>query len=66
MARFKVFLAVLLTAAVLIFAVQNTTVVEVRLLFWTVATSRALMLLIVLLAGVVLGWIAHAQARRLR
>ncbi|HKJ75812.1 MAG TPA: lipopolysaccharide assembly protein LapA domain-containing protein [Gammaproteobacteria bacterium] len=57
-------LAVALVAAVLIFVLQNTAVVEVDLLFWTVAMSRSLMLLLVLLIGVALGWIGHAQRRR--
>ena len=59
-------LAIVLVAAVLVFVLQNTAVVEVDLLFWTVAMSRSLMLLSVLLIGVALGWIGHAQRRRRR
>ena len=62
----RTLLVVALVAAVLVFVLQNTAVVEVNLLFWTVAMSRSLMLLLVLLTGVALGWVGHAQRRRRR
>lgn len=50
-----------LTALGTIFIAQNTTVVEIRFLFWTLAMSRALMIIFVLLVGVVLGWLLQAH-----
>jgi len=43
----------ILVALILIFVMQNTQVVEVRFLTWTVTMSRALMLLVTFLIGVV-------------
>lgn len=50
-------LALALLVAVLVF--QNTEVVEVRLLFWTLSMSRALLLPLVFLAGLLVGWALH-------
>lgn len=49
-----------------IFVVQNTTVVEVRLLFWSVALSRSLLIVFLLIIGFVLGWLlrGHNSARK--
>ncbi len=44
---------------VLIFVVQNTQVVEVRFLFWTVSMSRSLVLLATLAIGFIGGWLLH-------
>lgn len=43
----------ILVALILIFVLQNTQVVEVKFLTWTVTMSRALMLLATFLIGVV-------------
>jgi uncharacterized integral membrane protein len=55
MARNIVF--VVLIALVIVFVIQNMQVVEVRLLVWTVSMSRALMILVTLLIGIVAGWL---------
>jgi uncharacterized integral membrane protein len=57
-------LFVLLIGAVLVFVVQNTQVVDVRFLFWTLSMSRALILLITLAIGLVGGWLLTVPKRR--
>ncbi|MBN2332775.1 MAG: LapA family protein [Deltaproteobacteria bacterium] len=52
-ARFYVALVIGLLA--LLFMVQNARVVEIRFLFWHFSLSRALLLLVTMLAGLVLG-----------
>lgn len=47
---------IVLAALFVLFVVQNTRIVEVQLLFWTVSMSRALMLLGTLLIGLIGGW----------
>lgn len=42
------------------FVLQNTTVVEIRLLFWTISMSRALLIVGLLTIGVLLGWMARS------
>lgn len=40
-----------------IFVIQNTEVVELRFLFWTMTMSRALMFIHLLLIGIAIGWL---------
>jgi uncharacterized integral membrane protein len=49
-------LAVLMT----VFVLQNTTVVEIRFLFWTLSMSRALLIVLLLAIGALLGWLARS------
>lgn len=48
---------------VMIFAVQNAAVVEIRLLFWEVAFPRSLLIFMMLLIGIVVGWFARSILR---
>ncbi len=41
---------------ILLFVLQNIEQVQVSFLFWTISMSRAIMLLLVLLIGIVIGW----------
>ena len=51
-----------------IFIAQNTEVVEVSLLFWTVTVSRAVMYIVLFVLGLIAGWIVtglrHVGRRR--
>ena len=47
---------IVLAALFVLFVVQNTRIVEVQLLFWTVSMSRSLMLLGTLFIGLIGGW----------
>ena len=58
-------LFVVLIGAVLVFVVQNTQVVEVNFLFWTLSMSRALILLITLAIGLVGGWMLTLPKRKI-
>ena len=46
-----------LLALVIVFAVQNTQVVDVQFFFWTLSMSRALVLLGTLVIGLFAGWL---------
>ena len=52
-----------LIGMVVIFVLQNTRVVEVRFLFWTISMSRALMLFGTLAIGLVGGWLITLPRR---
>jgi len=58
MSRIKTWTLVAFATAALIVAVQNTEAVDTRLLFTTVTMPRALLLIITLLIGVVIGLFA--------
>lgn len=53
----KIILALLLAGLTMTFAVQNYEMVQLRLLFWSVEMSRALLLFLVFATGIALGWI---------
>jgi len=44
-------------ALVIVFAVQNTQVVDVQFFFWTLSMSRALLLLGTFVIGLFAGWL---------
>ncbi len=57
MAHYKVMSVLILVGLVVLFAVQNYEVVELRFLFWTMAMSRALFFFLVFGIGIALGWL---------
>ena len=57
-----VFLFILLL--VLVFALQNTQVVEVRLLFWKLSAVRAIVLAVTFVAGLVAGMLLNLLLRK--
>lgn len=59
--NFRLYALLALIAFGTIFIVQNTAVVEVKILFWTLAMSRALMIVFLLLLGFVLGWLLRGH-----
>ena len=63
MNRTKLTLSLTLVGAVVLFALQNTQVVEVRFLFWKVGMSRVLLIFLLLAVGAVLGWVASGAYR---
>ena len=62
----KIAISVLLIALVTVFVFQNTTVVEIQFLWWSLAMSRALMIFLVLAVGLVAGALlgSHFSSRR--
>ena len=56
-------LILVLVGVVLLFTLQNTQVVEVRLLFWTLSMSRVLLIFLLLAVGAILGWVANSTFR---
>lgn len=57
----KLFTIITLVSLAAIFIVQNAEVVELRLLFWRMEMSRALMFVFFMLIGVVVGWFLHGH-----
>lgn len=55
----KLLLTLTLVFLMVVFVLQNTTVVEIRFLFWTVSMSRALLIIILVAIGAIFGWLAH-------
>lgn len=64
--RWKIYLAIFLLILVLTFVVQNTEQVSFTLLFWQFGLPRALLMLVVFLAGILTGllFIAGGKGRQ--
>jgi uncharacterized integral membrane protein len=61
---FRNVIFICLIGLVIIFVLQNTQVVEVRFLFWTLSMSRALILIATLAIGLIGGWLLTLPRRR--
>ena len=55
MRTFKIVCIVLLLALVAVFTYQNTAVMQLNFLFWSVSMSACLMILTVLFSGIIVG-----------
>lgn len=56
----KRLLLLIVAVPVLLFIVQNIQIVELRFLVWRIAMPHALLLILVLAAGSLFGWVLHA------
>ena len=61
--KWRILLTITLLILVMIFAVQNAAEVEIRLLFWQAAFPRSLLIFLMLLIGIVIGWIGRSVYR---
>jgi len=57
---FKLISVLILVCLATIFIIQNVAAVDVRFLFWSIAMSRALLIVFAIVIGFVFGWIVHA------
>ena len=57
----KLYLILALICLAVVFIIQNVRVVELTFLFWTLSMSRALMMLLILSIGIILGWLLHGS-----
>jgi uncharacterized integral membrane protein len=62
----KVYIGLALLFLVLIFILQNATVVNIQFLFWKISLSRSLMVLLVLATGIAIGWITAGHFHKKR
>ena len=63
---FKLVITTALIVLVMIFAVQNAAVVDIKLLFWDIAFPRSLLIFMMLLIGAVIGWFLRSAFRILK
>jgi uncharacterized integral membrane protein len=60
----KLIIGIILGIISVIFLIQNTEIVTIDFLFWSLTTSRALVIMIVLILGIFFGWIFGSVGRR--
>ena len=63
MANIRLISGITLVLLVVIFTLQNTEVVNINFLFWQFSMSRVLLIFVLLLTGVVIGWLLHSLAK---
>lgn len=63
---FKLAITTALIILVMIFAVQNAAVVDIKLLFWDVEIPRSLLIFMMLFIGIVIGWFLRSVFRILK
>ena len=56
--------ALLLAALIVVFTLQNTEATTVKLFLWSITTSRALTLFVVLVIGMAIGWLLRSLRSR--
>ncbi|HUV21871.1 MAG TPA: lipopolysaccharide assembly protein LapA domain-containing protein [Gammaproteobacteria bacterium] len=66
MQSIKSIISLLLIIAVLIFSLQNVAAVEIQFLVWSFSTPRALLILILLGIGFIIGMLFYSIAFRRR
>jgi len=59
--NFKLVLASVLVGLVVLFVVQNIAIVEINFLFWSMSFPRSLLMGIMLVIGIIVGWILHSH-----
>lgn len=50
-----------LIVLVIVFILQNISIVEITFLFWSLQMSRALLIFFLLAIGIAIGWLLHAH-----
>ena len=64
--KYKLISGIVLFFIMVIFIIQNAATVEIRLIFWTIDISRVLLMLIILLFGIIIGWILNSYIRHMK
>ena len=62
--NYKMIMVLILSGLVVLFVIQNVTVVEIKLLFWSIQMSRSLLIFILLAIGFVIGWFVHGHLKK--
>ena len=57
--KIKLILAVIIIGLVAIFIIQNIMAVSIHFLIWTLSMNGALLFIIILILGIVIGWLLH-------
>ena len=58
---FRLILTIIFVGLVVVFVVQNVSIVEIKFLLWSIEISRALLYFIIFILGLVSGWFLTAH-----
>jgi uncharacterized integral membrane protein len=62
--KIKIGIIVVFVMLIVIFALQNTEIVSVKLWFWEVQTSRALLIFMCIVIGLLIGFLIPSFSRK--
>ena len=54
--NFKLIIILFLILVAALFLVQNTQVVDIRIIFWTYSMSVSIVIVLMLIVGILIGW----------
>ena len=57
----KMIIILVLTGLVVLFIIQNVTVVEIKFLIWSIQMSRSLLMFVLSAIGIIIGWFLHGH-----
>jgi uncharacterized integral membrane protein len=60
----KLIIGTLLAGLAVVFLIQNITVIDMRFLFWKLSMSRSIWMVLILMAGIILGWLLRGSFNR--
>ena len=60
--KYKLIISLVLICLIVIFIIQNVAVVEIDFFFWSIAMSRVLLMLILLVVGIIVGWLLKSYS----
>ena len=62
--KIRLTITMTILALMLLFSLQNMEFVTITFLFWQFSSPRAMLFFLVLIAGIISGWILHGIAKR--
>ncbi|MBW2656431.1 MAG: LapA family protein [Deltaproteobacteria bacterium] len=62
--NYKKIISLVLAALTILFILQNIAVINISFLFWTFFISRSVLIFLVLLIGIVIGWLLRSIPKR--
>ena len=62
--NYKKIISLVLAALTILFILQNIAVINISFLFWTFFISRSVLIFLVLLIGIVIGWLLRSNPKR--
>ncbi len=62
--NYKQIISLVLAALTILFILQNIAVININFLFWTFFISRSVLIFLVLLIGMVIGWLLRSSPKK--
>lgn len=56
----KLIVSLVIACLIIVFMLQNSVVVEVQFLFWTLSMSRSLLVIVFVAVGMLVGWLLNS------